>query len=93
MTKDDCFRVGSILKTKGLKGELNIYVDFDGLESIKITTIFIETMGKLVPYFVTSIKYLQKNICKTVLDSYWLFLNFKLKIVTVILLRVYKYNS
>ncbi len=61
MTKDDCFKVGSVLKTKGLKGELNIYVDFDGIEKIKFNTIFLEIAGKLVPFFVSSIKYLQKN--------------------------------
>jgi len=69
MLVEDCFRIGSILKTKGLKGELHIYVDFEGLESIKITTIFIEIAGKLVPYFVKSIKYLQKNAAYLVLED------------------------
>jgi 16S rRNA processing protein RimM len=69
MLIEDCFRIGSILKTKGLKGELNIYVDFEGLENIKISTIFIETAGKLVPYFVKSIKYLQKNAAYLVLED------------------------
>jgi len=69
MLIEDCFRIGSILKTKGLKGELHIYVDFEGIEDIKITTIFIETAGKLVPYFVSSIKYLQKNAAYLVLED------------------------
>ena len=69
MTTEDCFRIGSILKTKGLKGELNIYVDFDGLEDIRFTTIFIETAGKLVPYFIESIKYLQKNAAYLFLED------------------------
>jgi len=69
MTTEDCFRVGSILKTKGLKGELHIYVDFDGLEDIDITTIFVEMAGKLVPYFVESIKYLQKNAAYLFLED------------------------
>lgn len=69
MTTEDYFRIGSILKTKGLKGELHIYVDFDGLENIKFTTIFIEITGKRVPYFVTSIKYLQKNAAYLVLED------------------------
>jgi 16S rRNA processing protein RimM len=69
MLIEDCFRIGSILKTKGLKGELHIYVDFEGLGNIKFTTIFIETTSKLVPYFVSSIKYLQKNAAYLVLED------------------------
>ena len=69
MTIEESFRIGSILKTKGLKGELHIYTDFDTLESIKFTTVFIETAGKLVPYFVSSIKYLQKNAAYLVLED------------------------
>jgi 16S rRNA processing protein RimM len=61
MKTEDCFRIGSILKTKGLKGEMQLYVDFEGVEKIKITSLFIDLAGKLVPYFVTSIKYLQKS--------------------------------
>ena len=63
------FRIGTILKTKGLKGELNMYVDFEGLEKIKLDAVFIEITGKLVPYFVSSIKYLQKNAAYLVLGG------------------------
>jgi len=69
MTIVDCFRVGTILKTKGLKGELHIYVDFDGLEKIKFNSIFLDLSGKLVPYFVSSIKYLQKSAAYLVLED------------------------
>lgn len=55
------FRIGTILKTRGLKGELQVYTDFDGLDDIDFDAVFIETAGKLVPYFVTSIKYPQAN--------------------------------
>lgn len=61
MASEDYFRIGTILKTKGLKGELNIYLDFEGVEKIRFNSLFIEIAGKLVPYFVSSIKYLQKN--------------------------------
>jgi len=61
MKTEDCFRVGSILKTKGLKGEMQIYVDFDNLDAIKFEALFIDIAGKLIPYFVQSIKYLQKS--------------------------------
>jgi 16S rRNA processing protein RimM len=69
MTTEDCFRIGSILKPKGLKGELHIYVDFDGVENIKFNTVFVETAGKLVPYFVESVKYLQKNAAYLFLED------------------------
>jgi len=69
MTTEDCFRIGSILKPKGLKGELHIYVDFDGIERVKFNTVFVETAGKLVPYFVASIKYLQKNAAYLFLED------------------------
>jgi 16S rRNA processing protein RimM len=69
MTTADCFRIGSILKTKGLKGELHIYTDFEGLESIKFNTVFLDISGKLVPYFVSSIKYLQKNAAYLILED------------------------
>jgi 16S rRNA processing protein RimM len=61
MANDDHFRIGSILKTKGLKGEMNMYVDFEDLDKIKFDAVFIEITGKLVPYFIGSIKYGQKN--------------------------------
>jgi 16S rRNA processing protein RimM len=39
MKTEDCFRIGSILKTKGLKGEMQLYIDFEGVEKIKITSL------------------------------------------------------
>ncbi|MEO8884809.1 MAG: ribosome maturation factor RimM [Mucilaginibacter sp.] len=61
MKIEDCFKVGSILKTKGLKGEMQLYVDFDGLADIDFNALFIEIAGKLAPFFLESIKYQQKN--------------------------------
>lgn len=57
----DHFRIGSILKTRGLKGELQLYVDFEGLDKINFSAVFVDMAGKLVPYFVQSIKYPQRN--------------------------------
>ena len=50
------------MKSRGLKGELQLYVDFENLHDISIEAIFINMAGKLVPYFVESIKYPQKGI-------------------------------
>lgn len=57
MKIEDCFRIGSILKTKGLKGEMVLYVDFDNLADIEFDALFIEIGGKLAPFFVESVKY------------------------------------
>ena len=62
----DHFKIGTIVKTRGLKGELQLYVDFEDLEAINFNALFIDIAGKLVPYFVQSVKY-QKNLA-------WLFL-------------------
>jgi 16S rRNA processing protein RimM len=69
METADYFRIGTILKPKGLKGELHIYADFEGLENIKFNTIFIEITVKLVPFFLSSLKYLKKNAAYLVLED------------------------
>src|SRR6202000_2835051 len=69
MKIEDCFRIGTVLKTRGLKGELQLYVDFENLPDIDITAIFIDMAGKLVPYFVESIKYPQKNTAYIYLED------------------------
>lgn len=69
MDFEDHFRIGSTLKTKGLKGELQIYVDFDNLGDIDFDAIFIEISGKLVPFFVESIRYAQKNAAYVYLED------------------------
>lgn len=61
MSTEEYFRIGSVLKTKGLKGEMVVYVDFDDIEKVKTKSMFMEVSGKLVPYFVSSFKLLQKN--------------------------------
>jgi 16S rRNA processing protein RimM len=62
----DHFKIGTIIKTRGLKGELQLYVDFEHLQDINFTAVFFDIAGKLVPYFVQSVKY-KKNTA-------WLFL-------------------
>ncbi|MBS1531727.1 MAG: 16S rRNA processing protein RimM, partial [Bacteroidetes bacterium] len=61
MGHDKYFRIGSFLKTKGLKGELQLYVDYDGLDAVKFNAVFVDMAGKLVPYFVSSVKYQGKG--------------------------------
>ena len=60
MKIEDCFYIGYITKTKGLKGEVQIYFEFSDYEELEFDSVFIEINGKLVPYFVSSEK-LQSN--------------------------------
>jgi len=57
MSFDKYFHIGTFFKTKGLKGELQLYVEYDELDAIKFNAIFVDMAGKLVPYFVSSVKY------------------------------------
>jgi len=65
----DHFKVATVGKTKGLKGEIQLYVDFDGLEDIKFNAVFIDIAGKLVPYFVASYKTSLKNTAYIYLED------------------------
>jgi len=69
MNIEDSFRIGTFIKTKGLKGELQLYVDFDNLELIDFNVIFVDMAGKLVPYFVESVKYHPNNIAYLFLED------------------------
>ncbi|MBC7743833.1 MAG: 16S rRNA processing protein RimM [Flavobacterium sp.] len=60
MKIEDCFYIGYITKTKGLKGELQLYFEYDEPEELTLKTVFADINGKLIPYFVSSYK-LQNN--------------------------------
>ena len=60
MQKEETFYIGYVTKTKGLKGEVQVFFEFDDYEQLKPEIIFADMNGKLVPYFVDSYK-LQKN--------------------------------
>jgi|SRR5476651_119281 len=65
----DHFKVATVGKTKGLKGEMQLYVDFDGLEDIKFKALFIDIAGKLTPFFLASYKPSLKNTAYIYLDD------------------------
>jgi 16S rRNA processing protein RimM len=56
MIKEDAFYVGYITKTKGLKGEVQLFFEFDDYEELELETLFLELNGKMVPFFVDSHK-------------------------------------
>jgi 16S rRNA processing protein RimM len=69
MKIEDCFRIGTVTKTRGLKGELQVYIDYDQPECLKFDALFLAVNGKLVPYFVESFKMPMKNTAYIYLED------------------------
>lgn len=56
MELNDCFKIGYIQKTHGLKGEVTLSLEAGAPDSVEtVTSLFIEVKGRLVPYFIESI--------------------------------------
>ncbi len=60
MELNEAFYIGYITKTRGLKGELQLFFEFEDYMDLDFDVLFLEMNKKLVPYFVDNIK-LQKN--------------------------------
>ena len=60
MKIEDSFYIGYITKTKGLKGEVQVYFEFDEFEELDLSSVFLEINNKLVPFFTSAHK-LQTN--------------------------------
>lgn len=60
MNIEESFYIGYISKTRGLKGELQFFFEFEDYKELELDVIFVEINKKLVPYFVDQIK-LQNN--------------------------------
>ncbi|TKC04912.1 ribosome maturation factor RimM [Pedobacter frigoris] len=60
MKIEEAFYIGYITKTKGLKGELQIFFEYEEPELLELDVVFADINGKLVPFFVSSCK-LQNN--------------------------------
>lgn len=56
MTKDESFYIGYITKTKGLKGELQLFFEFENYHALDLDVLFLELNGKMVPFFNASHK-------------------------------------
>ena len=61
MTKEEAFYIGYFTKTKGLKGELQLYFEFDAYEDLDLDVVFAEVNGKMVPFFVEKHKLYPNN--------------------------------
>ncbi|GGH09168.1 16S rRNA processing protein RimM [Sphingobacterium alkalisoli] len=60
MTLEQSFYIGYISKTRGLKGEVQIFFEFEDYMDLEFDVLFVEENKKLIPYFVDELK-LQKN--------------------------------
>jgi 16S rRNA processing protein RimM len=60
MKVDECFYVGYITKTKGLKGEVQVFFEYEEPDELPLDSLFVEINGKLIPYFISTYK-LQNN--------------------------------
>lgn len=60
MNINETFYIGYITKTHGLKGEMQLFFEFEDYTELELDVLFLEIDKKLVPYFIDSIK-LQKN--------------------------------
>ncbi|MFD2743531.1 MULTISPECIES: ribosome maturation factor RimM [Sphingobacterium] len=56
MTIDESFYIGYISKTRGLKGELQFFFEFEDYKELDFDVLFVEINKKLVPFFVDQIK-------------------------------------
>lgn len=57
MKVDDCYQLGEVIKTHGLKGEISIHLDVDFPEEYEnLESVFLLQKGKLVPFFIDTIQ-------------------------------------
>ncbi|WP_316810510.1 ribosome maturation factor RimM [Pedobacter heparinus] len=60
MKQEETFYIGYITKTKGLKGEVQLFFEYDAPDLLELDVVFAAINGKMVPFFVSSYK-LQQN--------------------------------
>lgn len=64
MTVDDCYQIGHVIKTHGLKGEVQLFLDVDNpLEYQELESMLVYQNNTLVPFFV---EYIQINGSKAI---------------------------
>jgi len=53
---EEAFYIGYITKTKGLKGEVQLFFDYDDPGLLELDILFADINGKMVPFFVSGYK-------------------------------------
>lgn len=58
MKIDDCFQLGNIIKSHGMKGEVSAIFDVDNPEEyLELESVFVLIDKKLVPFFIESLSF------------------------------------
>ena len=62
MTKEDCYFLGKVTKTHGLKGEVSLWLDVDFPEDYEeMDSVLLEIKGELIPYFIEDLQIRDKR--------------------------------
>jgi 16S rRNA processing protein RimM len=69
MTHEEAFYIGYITKTKGLKGEVQLYFEYDEPGLLDLDVVFADINGKMVPFFVSVYKMQPNNTCNIYFDD------------------------
>lgn len=57
MNKENCFQLGKITKTHGLKGEMQIWLDVDVPQDYEdLDSVMLDIKGELIPYLIDNIQ-------------------------------------
>lgn len=57
MTVEDCYQIGYVIKTHGLKGEVQLFLDVDNpLEYQEMESILVQQNDSLIPFFIESLQ-------------------------------------
>lgn len=70
MEKEQCFNLGSVSKTQGIKGKLIFRLEVDyPKEYSNLESVYIENNGKLIPFFFEEIEILPKGFARVKLED------------------------
>jgi len=69
MTHEEVFYIGYITKTKGLKGEVQLFFEYDEPDLLDLDVVFADINGKLVPFFVSVYKMQPNNTANIYFDD------------------------
>jgi 16S rRNA processing protein RimM len=70
VTKDDCYQIGHITKTHGVRGEMVLFLDVDDASAYaEMDSLLLELRGELVPHFIESMALVKDSRAIVALDD------------------------
>jgi len=70
MSHPDHVYLGYFSRTRGLKGELQLFFEYEAYDELELESIFVEMDGKLVPFFIEQIKVHPNSTAFLFLEEY-----------------------